>query len=223
MGRRKKEPKSTHREKIASAAQVLFMQKGMEATSMDEIARESGYSKATLYVYFHNKEEIISLLVLESMKKLYTYIASALESQRNTRARYDLICEALVNYQEEFPFYFKTVLKGISIDLDRESCLPEEKETFRIGEEINEKLRQFLVAGIASGDLRRDILILPTIFTFWAMLSGLIQTATNKEAYILQEMKLSKQDFLAYGFAVLYRSIAKADYDITEQTAMEGR
>lgn len=59
MGRRKKEPKFVHREKIASAAQRLFMEKGIEAASMDDIAKAAGYSKATLYVYFKNKEEIV--------------------------------------------------------------------------------------------------------------------------------------------------------------------
>ena len=44
MGRRKKEPKSVHREKIASAASALFMEKGIAATSMDDIAKR-------LYMY----------------------------------------------------------------------------------------------------------------------------------------------------------------------------
>ena len=48
MGRRKKEPKSVHREKIATAASTLFMEKGIAATSMDDIAKAAGYSKATL-------------------------------------------------------------------------------------------------------------------------------------------------------------------------------
>ena len=38
MARRKKEPKSIHREKIAAAASVLFMDQGIAATSMDDIA-----------------------------------------------------------------------------------------------------------------------------------------------------------------------------------------
>ena len=58
MARRKKEPKSVHRSNIASAASMLFMKKGITVTSMDDIAKAAGYSKATLYVYFKNKEEI---------------------------------------------------------------------------------------------------------------------------------------------------------------------
>lgn len=207
MGRRKKEPKSVHREHIASAASKLFMEKGILATSMDDIAKMAGYSKATLYVYFENKEEIVSLLALDSMKKLYGYIVSALEQQEETRARYDLICQGLVRYQEEFPFYFKSVLDKINMDFENHGCLPEEEETYQIGEEINEKIKDFLISGIEKGDLREDLEIMPVIFNFWGMLSGLIQLAANKEKYIENAMDLSKSQFLEYGFQMLYRSI----------------
>lgn len=209
MARRKKEPKSVHRENIAAAASALFMEKGITATSMNDIAKTAGYSKATLYVYFENKEEIIGFLVLDSMKKLYSYITSALEQQEATKTRYDLICRGLVLYQEEFPFYFKMVLDKINIDFESRNYLPEEKETYQVGEEINEKLKDFLISGTKRGDLRDDLKIMPTIFHFWGMLSGLIQFASNKEEYIENVLHLSKNQFLEYGFDMLYRSIEK--------------
>lgn len=211
MGRRKKEPKSVHRENIASAASMLFMEKGIKATSMDDIAKAAGYSKATLYVYFENKEEIVSLLVLDSIKKLYGYIASALEQQEATKTRYDFICRGLVQYQEEFPFYFKMIVEKINIDFESQDYLPEEKETYLVGEKINEKLKDFLISGMEKGDLREDLKIMPAIFNFWGMLSGLIQLAANKEEYIKNAMDLSKAQFLEYGFHMLYGSIANGE------------
>ena len=211
MARRKKEPKSVHREKIASAASVLFMERGIAATSMDDIAKAAGYSKATLYVYFENKEEIVGILVLDSMKKLYHYIASALEQQQTTKEQYNFICRGLVQYQEEFPFYFKMVLDKINIDFESKDYLPEEKETYHIGEEINEKIKIFLLSGIKKGDLRGDLEIMPAIFNFWGMISGIIQLAANKEEYIKKSMGLSKEKFLEYGFSLVYHSIARSD------------
>lgn len=208
MGRRKKEPRNVHRENIASAASVLFMEKGIAETSMDDIAKAAGYSKATLYVYFENKEEIVGILVLGSMKKLYDYIASALAQQESTKSRCELICRGLVRYQEEFPFYFDMALSKINIDFENRDYLPEEKETYLVGEEINEKLRDFLTAGMENGELRDDLEIMPAIFNFWGMLSGMIQLAANKEVYIEKAMGLSKGQFLDYGFSMLYRSIA---------------
>ncbi len=208
MGRRKKEPRSVHRENIVSAASVLFMEKGIAATSMDDIAKAAGYSKATLYVYFENKEEIVGILVLNSMKKLDDYISSALIQHEATKARYDFICRGLVQYQEEFPFYFKMVLDKINIDFESQDYLPEEKETYQIGEEINEKIKDFLLSGMKKGDLRGDLEIMPAIFNFWGMLSGIIQLAANKEEYIKKSMGLSKIKFLEYGFSLVYHSIA---------------
>ena len=208
MGRRKKEPRSVHRENIVSAASILFMEKGIAATSMDDIAKTAGYSKATLYVYFENKEEIVGILVLNSMKKLYDYISSALIQHETTKARYDFICRGLVQYQEEFPFYFKMVLDKINIDFESKEYLPEERETYQIGEEINEKIKNFLLSGMEKGDLRNDLDIMPAIFNFWGMLSGIIQLAANKEEYIKKSMGLSKIKFLEYGFSLVYHSIA---------------
>ena len=177
MGRRKKEPISAHRENIVSAASTLFMERGIAATSMDDIAKAAGYSKATLYVYFENKEEIVGILVLNSMKKLYDYISSALIQHESTETRYNFICRSLVQYQEKFPFYFKMVLDKINIDFENQDYLPEEKETYQIGEEINEKIKDFLLSGMEKGELRGDLEIVPTIFNFWGMLSGIIQLA----------------------------------------------
>ena len=208
MGRRKKEPRSVHRENIVSAASTLFMERGTAATSMDDIAKAAGYSKATLYVYFENKDEIVGILVLNSMKKLYDYISSALIQHETTKARYDFICRGLVRYQEEFPFYFKMVLDKINIDFESKEYLPEERETYQIGEEINEKIKNFLLSGMEKGDLRNDLDIMPAIFNFWGMLSGIIQLAANKEEYIKKSMGLSKIKFLEYGFSLVYHSIA---------------
>ena len=208
MARRKKEPQNVHRKAISTVAEQLFMKKGIEHTSMNDIAKEAGYSKATLYVYFKNKEELVGVLVLESMQKLYDYIQMALEQSECTKERYRKICQALVKYQEEYPFYFKMVLETINIDFASTHFLPEEKETFLIGEQINGLLANFLENGITSDDIRSDIDIVQTIFSFWGMLSGLIQIATNKEVYIGQRMEKSKMEFLMYGFDMLYDSIA---------------
>lgn len=211
MGRRKKEPRSAHREHIASAAAQLFAEKSIAAVSMDDIAGKSGYSKATLYVYFRNKEEIISILVLKSMQMLYDCICRAVEEEAATKEKYRMICRGLAAYQKEYPLYFEMVLENINIDFENTECIPEEKETYLVGERINEKLKQFFEEGVKKGDLRPNMEILPTIFQFWGMLSGLIQLAAQKEEYIGVSMGLSQKQFLESGFEMLYRSVAKEE------------
>ena len=90
MARRKKEARSVHRKTISTAAEQLFLKKGIENTSMSDIAEAAGYSKATLYVYFQNKEELVGFLVLESMRRLYDYMRHCRnkETPQNVTGKY---------------------------------------------------------------------------------------------------------------------------------------
>jgi len=56
---------SDTRNTILDSAQMLFTQKGYDATSMDLIAKEVGFTKAALYYHFKSKEDIL----LEIMKR----------------------------------------------------------------------------------------------------------------------------------------------------------
>lgn len=208
MARRKKEPQSVHRKNISAAAEQLFMAKGIENTSMNDIAGAAGYSKATLYVYFKNKEEIISFVVLESMKTLHRYLSEAFDNRNDAKTGFMKMCHALLKYQEEYPLYFKLVLDNINIDFESREFLPDEKETFLVGEAINELIATYFSTKIQSGELRPDIQVIPTLFACWGMISGVIQLAANKEAYIYQQMGLSKEEFLSIGFETLYRSLS---------------
>lgn len=55
-------PADTKRESILAAAQVQFSRYGFRRTSMEDIAKETGISRASLYSYFDNKEEIFRSL-----------------------------------------------------------------------------------------------------------------------------------------------------------------
>lgn len=49
---------SKTRQKLVEVARELFAQKGIEATTMNDIAAASGKGRRTLYTYFRSKEEI---------------------------------------------------------------------------------------------------------------------------------------------------------------------
>lgn len=56
-------------DQILDSARVLFLEHGFDATSMDAIAREAGVSKATLYVHFDDKDDLLLALVNEECKR----------------------------------------------------------------------------------------------------------------------------------------------------------
>lgn len=53
------------RRQILDGARRMFLSKGFEAASMQDVARAAGVSKGTLYVYFDGKEAMFEALVLQ--------------------------------------------------------------------------------------------------------------------------------------------------------------
>ena len=49
------------------------------------------------------------------------------------------------------------VLDKINIDFESHDYLPEEKETYQVGEEINKKIKEFIIFSIEKGDLRNNL------------------------------------------------------------------
>lgn len=211
MGRRKKEPEGIHRDNIAAAAEHLFGQKGIQGTTMDDIAKEAGYSKATLYVYFANKEEIVGFLVFKSIKLLKDYLDKAVFEPGTAKEKYDGICQALVHYQAQYPLYFTLTLGEINVDFQNRTYLPVEKEIFELGEQINQTLSAFIQEETGIGKNQSKQQIVQTVFWFWATLSGLIQTSAAKQAYLEQYLNTTKQQFLEDGFEKLYQVISMED------------
>lgn len=198
-----------HRQHILEASERLFSEKGFNKTTMDDIAKAAQYSKATLYVYFKSKDEIINHLTLESMKMLYEHLHQALITQTDFFECYKAICYELVTYQETSPLYFEIALSDINIDIHNPQTPPIFKEIYDVGEQIDLEIAKLIKSGIEAGYVKEEIAILPTIFWFWGSLTGIIRVASQKQLYIFKSMSLSKNDFLDYSFKMLLQSILK--------------
>lgn len=93
------------RQKLLEVARGLFAQKGLEVTTMNDIALASGRGRRTLYTYFRNKEEIYYAVIEEELQvlseklkevltmevepeeKIFTLIYAHLQTIRDTVAR----------------------------------------------------------------------------------------------------------------------------------------
>jgi len=58
--------------KILNAASMLFLEKGYEETTMQDIMESSGVSKGAIYHYFVSKQEIISFMIKDAQKHINT-------------------------------------------------------------------------------------------------------------------------------------------------------
>jgi AcrR family transcriptional regulator len=68
---RKLKERKVRQDLILNGALQVFKAKGIEGSTMDEIALEAGFGKATLYYYFKSKEEVFSAIMTNGWKSLW--------------------------------------------------------------------------------------------------------------------------------------------------------
>lgn len=70
---------SKTRERLIEVARELFAHKGLEATTMNDIAAASGRGRRTLYTYFRNKEEIYYAVIEDELARLSQNMTAVLD------------------------------------------------------------------------------------------------------------------------------------------------
>ncbi len=203
-----------HKENISAVADRLFSENGIEKTTMEDIAREAEYSKATLYVYFKSKDEIFHYLVLKGMRLLHEQLKKALTDNENILDAYYSMCNTLAVYCNQHPLYFQSILETIASDIDSRKRSQILEEIYQVGESLNEDVEKLMQRGMAQGVLREDLSYMPTGFVQWSALSGIISVANKKQEYIRQRMGMSKTEFMQFGFEMMLQSIIKRNVQV---------
>ncbi|WP_207101313.1 TetR/AcrR family transcriptional regulator [Paracoccus shandongensis] len=87
------------RDQILAGAWHEFMAKGFDAATMQGICRAAGVSKGTLYVYFHDKEDLFVALVEHRRAQIARQLGAALSVPGGIEARLTAYAAALIRMQ----------------------------------------------------------------------------------------------------------------------------
>lgn len=200
-----------HRGSILAAAERLFAEKGTERTTMDDIAREAEYSKATLYVYFQSKEEIITAILLSGMVLLKKKVHEAIESQSDWHQAYDAVCRTIVRFYEENPTAYDAATGMLPLVQKLGDAQKGMADILRVSGEIDGELAAFLARGAQEGAVRTRLAPLEAVMLFWSSLAGMVHTAELRERYIQDTLKLSREEFLHHGARLLLAAFTQEE------------
>ena len=77
--------REVRKKNILGGALRVFHSSGIEKTTMDEIAAESGFGKATLYYYFTSKDEVFIAIMEDGWRQLWEGIESKIVQEVTPR------------------------------------------------------------------------------------------------------------------------------------------
>ena len=86
----RKDKSQAMREKILNTATQLFIQKGSEKTSMQDIAQTAGISKGAIYHHFKSKDEIVFAVIRSRQELMEKEMKQWLKATENLTGREQL-------------------------------------------------------------------------------------------------------------------------------------
>ncbi len=177
---RKSVERKVKQEFILAEARKLFAAKGVENTSMDDIAAAAEYTRRTLYAYFKSRDEICLRVLMEDNIGRW-------EMQKRAIARVesglDKLCAWAVSlylYARENPQAMRLQLYWDFHGVERERIDPATFASFeQINDELADGLREIFRLGVADGSLRPDLKIDLCISQFLYSLRSIVNRALS--------------------------------------------
>jgi len=210
ISQRRVEEKERRRAEILDAAEALYAKEGCDLVTVDQVARGARLSRALVYVYFKDKEDILFAIGERAMCLLRDRFSAAAAGHKLGAEKIEAIGRAYMSYAFEFPHYFDFCSK-----FHARSGSPEpgshDLACRAAGDQAIGVVVQAIQSGIADGSVR------PTVgdpimlaLTLWSFTHGLAQLAMAKGSDMAR-FGIGIPQLSDYGFDLLRR--------VTENTA----
>jgi AcrR family transcriptional regulator len=173
---RRREQKLHRQEEILAAAFDVFAAHGYEAARIDEVARQAGIAKGTIYLYFRDKEQLFRAVVQGLVRKRFDAIAGSFQGtgEQLLRELLSRMYGQVVRNEK-----VRSIVRLLIAESGRFPQLAEiyHREIIAPGMKA---VRQALMHGVASGEFRKSaavefpqLLAAPGVLAIvWRLLHG---------------------------------------------------
>lgn len=154
--RRRAREKERRRNEIIDAAEKLFLSKGYDEITMDDVAADADFAKGTLYVYFKSKESLFYAVALRGIRLLNTMFAKAARTKETGLDQIYSIGVAYYEFSKRHPEYFTLFSYAES---ERFACRDDENalELTKIGQNNLDIMLTSISTGQADGSIKPDL------------------------------------------------------------------
>ncbi|MDR3603217.1 MAG: TetR/AcrR family transcriptional regulator [Syntrophaceae bacterium] len=183
------------RQRIVATARRHFFAYGFRAVTMDDIARELGMSKKTLYAHFPSKAALVEAVLLDKIRRVETDLKRITSSSSSNflTTLHQLLARVQMHLEEIQPPFLR--------DLRREAPEMFALVETRRREMIHQYFGRLVGAGQAEGIIREDV---PTELIVEILL-GATQAIMNPEK--LTELGLTPREGFSAIITVIFRGV----------------
>ena len=108
---RKKRKRQIKRDIIINCAEEAFITKGYSESTLDEIALNSGNTKATIYNYFASKEDLLAAVMPRTYEKFITIFRKESQST-DKKSGLRILSESYITFDRIYPGHSELLNSG---------------------------------------------------------------------------------------------------------------
>lgn len=188
IAERRQEEKDRRRVEIVEAAEDLYREMGWDAVTMDSVARRARLSRALVYVYFKDKQDLHLAIAARALEMLRQRFTEATARARTGMDKVEACGRAYMAYAQEFPHFFDACARLESKPADGVEASPQAESCVECGKRVHDVVIEALAAGQSDGSIRADIGELQVVSrVLWGFMHGLIQIAITKGEPLAQQ------------------------------------
>jgi len=204
---RKEREKEARREEIISAAEKVFLEKGITSTTMDDIATECELSKGTLYLYYKSKEDLIVAVSMRGMDILHNLFKAAISTGEPVIKLIENMAEAYYSFFKNHRPYFRLFYfyespqfhTQVSAGM-KELCTAHDRMTWDL---VTKLIKQ----GIEEGMLHGDLDPLEVAIMLWSNSNGFLRLLDRDHNYWEAAMGINLERTLRRSNALLLEAM----------------
>jgi len=182
---RREEEKERRRAEMVDAAEALYAEVGWDDVTMERVAKSARLSRALLYVYFRDKNDLLHAITERALLELRERFVDAAAAYAKGIDQVQAIGRAYVLFQQEKPYRFDACSR---FHAHQAAGQPAEDACAAAGDAVMAVIVQALLQGQADGSIRKDIGNPAQVCVMlWAFTHGLIQIGTNKTQEIARQ------------------------------------
>jgi AcrR family transcriptional regulator len=207
IAERRQEEKERRRVEIIQAAEQLYGEIGWDALTMEQVARRARLSRALVYVYFKDKDDLHLAIVERSLERLRLRFLAAADSQALGADRVEAIGRAYVAFAQEVPHYFDACTRFHAQQAADGPAGTQVTACADAGKRVLQVIAASIECGFADGSIRSDLgAPMLTSIALWGFTHGIIQLAANKSGEI-EQAGVAIPQLMDYAFEFLRRAM----------------
>ena len=112
--RRTRMTAAARREQLVDVGRRVFAAKGVDGTSVEDLAATAGVSKPVVYEHFGGKEGLYAVVVDRELRALTDAVTTSLTAGGSDRETIERAALALLDYIEDSPDGFRILVRDVS-------------------------------------------------------------------------------------------------------------